>query len=265
MTRNLKERGKDRYEKLVTENITRHYKTVGEDTYGEINTEAQDIASKHRIADRMDVMAKREAFLTLKDHKENFEEKLPCRLINPTKTEMGIVSKRILDDINRKLRAKLDVTLWKNTAEVLAWFRLIEDKPHCTFTSFDVVEFSPSITEDLLRKALDFAKCHVDITDDEIDIIWHSRKSLLFSKGRAWAKRDNAGLFDVAMGSFDSAEVCEPVGMFALAQLPVRYRSTLGLYRDDALGVSTVYPAARQSVSRRIYASTSMSSDCALR
>ena len=169
-TRNLYELGKDRYEKLVMENITRHYKTVGEDTYGEINTEAQDIASKHRIADRMDVMAKREAFLTLKDHKDNCEEKLPCRLINPTKTEMGIVSKRILDDINRKLRAKLDVTLWKNTAEVLAWFRLIEDKPHCTFTSFDVVEFYPSITEDLLRKALDFAKCHVDNTDDEMDI-----------------------------------------------------------------------------------------------
>ena len=58
-TRNLYELGKDRYERLVTENITRHYKTVGEDTYGEINTEAQDIASKHRIADRMDVMAKR--------------------------------------------------------------------------------------------------------------------------------------------------------------------------------------------------------------
>ena len=39
------------------------------------------------------VMAKREASITLKDHKENFKNSLPCRLINPAKSEMGLVSK----------------------------------------------------------------------------------------------------------------------------------------------------------------------------
>ena len=59
-------------------------------------------------------MAKREAFITLKDHKENFKNSLPCRLINPAKSEMGLVSKWILGNINGRRKEKLDVTLRKN-------------------------------------------------------------------------------------------------------------------------------------------------------
>ena len=87
----------------------------------------------------------REAFMTLKDHKEKFENILPCRLINPAKSEMGLVSKRILDSINGRLKEKLDVTLWKNSAAVIEWFRSIEMKENCTFTNFDIVEFYPDV------------------------------------------------------------------------------------------------------------------------
>ena len=47
--------------------------------------------------------ATKEAFITLKDHKDNFESKLTCRLINPSKQEIGKISKQILDNINKKL------------------------------------------------------------------------------------------------------------------------------------------------------------------
>ena len=51
-------------------------------------------------------------------------------------------------------------------------------------------------------------------------------------------KKDGAGLFDVAMGSYDGAEVCELVGVFILNQLPERCRKRdIGLYRDDGLAV----------------------------
>ena len=51
-------------------------------------------------------------------------------------------------------------------------------------------------------------------------------------------KKDGAGLFDVAMGSYDGAEVCELVGVFILSQLPERCKkSDIGLYRDDGLAV----------------------------
>ena len=72
---------KAQYKKLLRENITKHYSSADEDAYEEINVKAQVIASKFGIADRMDMMAKREAFITLKGHKDNFENSLLCRLI----------------------------------------------------------------------------------------------------------------------------------------------------------------------------------------
>ena len=98
-TKNVYRMGKAQYERLLQENITKHYKSAEEDTYDRINQEAWIIANKLDIANRMDVMARRKSFITSKDHKENFENSLPCRLINPAKSEMGRISKQILDDI----------------------------------------------------------------------------------------------------------------------------------------------------------------------
>ena len=51
-------------------------------------------------------------------------------------------------------------------------------------------------------------------------------------------EKEGSGLFDVAMGSYDGAEVSELVGMFAFSQLPKRSnRCDIGLYRDDGLAV----------------------------
>ena len=69
----------------------------------------------------------------------------------------------------------------------------------------DIVEFYPSITEELLNKALDWASTVADepVSQESRDIIRHARKALLFSKppsGSAsipWVKKD--GLFDVTM------------------------------------------------------------------
>ena len=138
------------------------------------------------------------------DHKEHFEAKLPCRLFNPAKNEMGIVSKQILDAINQELRRKLGLTVWGNSTEVVGWFKRIMDKEQCAFTCLDIVEFYPSISKDLLRRALDFAKQHTPISDGEINIIYHSRKSLLFQADKAWMNNETR-LFDVIMGSFAEA------------------------------------------------------------
>ena len=238
-TRNVYEIGRQQYDKLLRENVTKHYRTADENAYDDINVAARNIVNQlgSGLAERMDAMAKSEAYITLKDHKENFADKLPCLLINPAKSEMGKISKSILDNINGRLREKTGVTLWSNSMAVAEWFKGIADKNRCTFVCFDIAEFYPSISEGLLRKALAWAKMHTEITENEIEVIYNSRKSLLFSKGKTWMKRDGGGLFDVAMGSYDGAEVCELIGSFALATLPVRYRAgNIGLYRDDGLG-----------------------------
>ena len=49
-----------------------------------------------------------------------------------------------------------------------------------------------------------------------INAIKLARKSLLFYKGRAWVKKGDDILFDVTMGSFDGAKICELVGLYLL-------------------------------------------------
>ena len=45
-------------------------------------------------------MAEKEPYATLKDHKDDFRTKLPCRLINPAKSEIGKMSQVMLERYN---------------------------------------------------------------------------------------------------------------------------------------------------------------------
>ena len=45
-------------------------------------------------------------------------------------------------------------------------------------------------------------------------------------------------MFDVTMESFDGAEICELIGLFALHKLNEKFKpGNIGLYRDDGLAV----------------------------
>ena len=102
---------------------------------------------------------------------------------------------------------------------------------------FDIKDFYPSISESLLKEALRFAKKKVDISETEEETIFHSRKSLLFDKNHVWIKKKE-GLFDVTMGAFDGAEICELIGTFLLSKVSEKYPiEDIGLYRDDGLAI----------------------------
>ena len=68
------------------------------------------------------------AFITLKDHKENFRISHPCGLINPSKSELDKVSKVILENVNKNLVKYLKVNQWRSTDSVINWFNAIENK-----------------------------------------------------------------------------------------------------------------------------------------
>ena len=53
-------------------------------------------------------MKKHEAFISLKDHKENIENNPKCHLINPVKSESGKLSKITLDKMNSTLTQKTE-------------------------------------------------------------------------------------------------------------------------------------------------------------
>ena len=90
-------------------------------------------------------------------------------------------------------------------------------------------------------------KEHTTIKDIEIAAILNARQTLMFTKGKTWSKRNASNCFNVAMGSYDGAEICELVGLFVLDQLKkILPRQNIGLYRDDGLAVieSTSGPKA---------------------
>ena len=63
-----------------------------------------------------------------------------------------------------------------------------------------------------------------------------ARRALLFDKETPRGKRNNSAKFDVSMGSYDGAEICELVGLYMLDQRFNNNKHT-GLYRDDGLAV----------------------------
>ena len=116
-------------------NITKTYKKVSPDMMNSIELEAKAIATKLHLDDRTNTTAKREAFISLKDHKPNFINNPTCRLINQAKSEMGKISKQLLDRINAKLVNNLKLNQWKNTKSVLSWFNDIYNTKSCTHLS----------------------------------------------------------------------------------------------------------------------------------
>ena len=237
-TTNLYELQVPHYRKLLNENITSTYKKTGNEPLNHINTEAQAIARDLKLDDRIESFAKGEAFVTLKDHKDNFVSHHECRLINPAKSEIGKISKHHLDTINTTIHKKTKLNQWHSTSSVTAWFSNIPKKNECKFLKFDIVNFYPSITKELLTASIGFAREHTEITDETINIIMHARKSLLFNpQGEIWTKK-SGGRFDVTMGSFDGAEVCELFGLFILQQLSqVITSNAMGLHRDYGLAI----------------------------
>ena len=188
-TTNLYSMTPEQYGRLVTESITKSYKKVGDDIKHEIDVEGSKISASLQLADRMEVMADRKSFITLKDHKPDFANKPTCRLINPAKSEVGVISQQILAEVNSRVRNRTGLQQWKNSNAVIDWFNELPHKANLKFMKFDIVEFYPSISEDLLRNALNYAKTLTTISDQEEHIIWHSRKTLLFNDNFTWTKK----------------------------------------------------------------------------
>ena len=130
----------------------------------------------------------------------------------------------------------VNVNQWKNSKSVIKWFTALENKTDCVFIKFDIQDFHPSIPEDILKTSLSFANEYQNIPEEDIRIINHCHKSLLLSDNQPWKKKDAKGCFDIAMGSYDEAKICELLGIYILShQSNVIDKRTCGLYRDDGL------------------------------
>ena len=60
------------HNKLLKENVTKTYLKAPEKLQNTINLEAKSIGTKLKLSDQIEKLAEAPAYITLKDHKENF-------------------------------------------------------------------------------------------------------------------------------------------------------------------------------------------------
>ena len=141
-TNNIYKAPPEQYKKRLKENATKTYTKLTErlemSKRLSISLEAKNIAKKLDLVERVKCLAKNTAFITLKDHKENFRASLPCRLINPSKSELGKVSLVKLEKVNQALIKHFDLNQWKNSSSVIQWFKGIDNEKDCIFIKFDI-------------------------------------------------------------------------------------------------------------------------------
>ena len=80
------------------------YKQADSSSYNNIYNEAKSTVKKLVIDGKVEYLAKPNAFITMKDHKEDFTNYPKCRLIDPAKSELDKVSKVLLDNVSKKVR-----------------------------------------------------------------------------------------------------------------------------------------------------------------
>ena len=83
--------------------ITKDYKKADGAELEKINKEGANIAKKLQLDERIDAMGLNQVYITITDQKANFPNRLDFRLINPCKSQIGRISKKILGEINTRV------------------------------------------------------------------------------------------------------------------------------------------------------------------
>ena len=148
--------------------------------------------------------------------------------------------------------AKLNINQWRDTSQVTDWFKKFEYKSKSKFIQLDIKEYYSSTTEETLDKAISFASNHTTVSLEDMRIIKHSRKSLLFHLEQAWKKKESSSCFDVMMGSYDGAKLCELIGIFTQSVLQdIINKEAMSLYRDDRLIVLSKVTSQKTDKTRK--------------
>ena len=84
------------------------------------------LASKLKVEGRIEKYDIKRCFIKLKDHKSDFQINPTCSLINPSKPQMGKISKIILQDIRATFRLALNISQERSTEDCIKWFNNLD-------------------------------------------------------------------------------------------------------------------------------------------
>ena len=118
----------DQYDSLLKNKISKTYRKAELITKTRIDKETKKLLKPLKLENKMKCYSEGRAFITLKDHKENFKQNTKCRLINRAKGERGRVSKMYLARIIRDVNNITNFNQWRNISSVIKWFQNITNK-----------------------------------------------------------------------------------------------------------------------------------------
>ena len=155
---NLFELSRYHYEKLLHGNITQTYHKARYQTKKKTDREAKKFTKFLDLDERIECYSDQSAFIILKNHRANFKNNTKCSLINPSKSEVGLVSKHYLNSIISMFPEKTGVNQWRNISIVIKWFENLQNNQKRRFIKFGIADFYPSITKHLLEISIESAK-----------------------------------------------------------------------------------------------------------
>ena len=91
---NLYQMLNEKYRNLLHDNITKTYRKAAFNTKRNINKELKCFAKFINLDDKMKCYSDQNAFIKIKNFKESFRNNTKCRLSNPSKSEVGFISKK---------------------------------------------------------------------------------------------------------------------------------------------------------------------------
>ena len=214
-SRHLHKLGQSEYKKMLKENITQTYKKSDRRKVNNVNSHAKRITKNLSIWERIEKLQETE--IKIKNHKEDFPNKISCRLINPLKSSIGKIRKLILDKINQQMQLIKKVNEWKDTSSVIERFNNFKNKEVFIPQLAGICLLKPSSLLNKEPKSL-----------MKIIIQWR----------HTMGKREGNDGFDVPMGCFDGALVCQLAGSFILQQFSQLFEHhSIGLDRDHGLAI----------------------------
>ena len=72
-------------DKCIYEKICAGYKISNKNTVNKTNDETYNLIKIHSVEGKIPKLEEKQAFFTIKDHKENFLDKIEYRVMNPSK------------------------------------------------------------------------------------------------------------------------------------------------------------------------------------
>ena len=111
------------------------------------------------------------------------------QIAKPFKSQHWKNQQVLLAKINLSVLSSTKINKWKNKSSVIIWRDNITSKQTLSFICFDVENFYPSISSNLFKESIEFARQLIGISADDLSIIMQAKKKFFLKVQYPRSKR----------------------------------------------------------------------------